>query len=141
MSHLPFRPRSHRVEVINLCPHAVDLILPDGAPRTLPSSGRVARLAAIGRPLGQIDGIPAVLIAEQQVVGLPRAADGVVYVCSTVLAREAALRGRSDVFAPDAGASAIRDRQGRLVAVRGLRSFAGPAISATTDPREEGEFA
>lgn len=102
--------------MLNLTPHPIVIRLPDGGERVLPPSGRVARVATAEEVVAEIGGVPVVRRTFGSVEGLPP--DGTPCVVSALVL--AAVPGRSGVYAPDTGPSAIRDEQGRIVAVTRL---------------------
>jgi len=86
--------------------------------RVIEPSGIVARVAVEQREVGVIDGIPVVESVFGEVEGLPEPQDGVVYIVSTPTMLAARKMGRTDVVSPDTGPTAVRDTEGRIVAVR-----------------------
>jgi hypothetical protein len=116
------------MKLINLTPHAI-VIRPlisegydhpfEGTAVVVPASGDVARVATLpSTVVGDLAGIPVVASPSfGDVVGLPAPQDGVAYIVSGLVLSRAF--GRTDVFAPDTGATAIREN-GQIVAVRGL---------------------
>lgn len=113
------------MELVNLTPHQI-VIEPEGGERTvLPPSGQVARVAVSQDVVAQVGEIPIVATRFGDVEGLPEPRPGVLYVASTLVAQAAAAAGRRDVVSPDTGPTAVRDGEGRIVAVRRLQTF-GP---------------
>jgi len=56
-----------------------------------------------------------------EIEGLPDPQPGVVYIVSMVVRQAAQAQGRTDVVSPDTSPQgAIRDEQGRIIAVRGF---------------------
>jgi hypothetical protein len=127
------------MRLINLTPHPVTLRIRgagvnygEEATVTLPSSG-LARLEVKDYPLDPmaIDD-PAwpdggyINVAERSfgdIVGLPAPAERTIYIVSLPVAQRAAELGRTDVYAPDTGPSALRDAKGNILAVTGLVRF------------------
>jgi len=109
--------------VVNLTPHDIRVVS-DRGEIVYPRSGQVARLQTVSRQL-QIEGLPPVVETEiVGIEGLPEPQPGVVYLVSTPLLMAAARLGRLDVLAPDTGPeSAVRDKNGQVVAVRRLQRF------------------
>lgn len=111
------------MKLINLTPHAINIKPSDDADViSFPSSG-VARVSVTQKSVLPIvvDGVdvPVSKNVYGDVEGLPAPQDGVRYIVSALVL--SALGGtRDDVFAPDTGASAIRNGAGQIVAVRGL---------------------
>jgi len=114
------------MRLVNLCGHPIDILLPTGEHRRLPPSGTIARVACRRERREPVAGIALHAVADGAIEGLPASDRGVLNVASTRVAQAAAARGRRDVLAPDtAPESAIRDCDGRIVAIRGLQTF-GP---------------
>lgn len=113
------------MNLINLTPHDLTVYLADGTTLTIPPSGMVARVAQEYVSVGDLDlggGLAVPLVATQYgaIQGLPDPVDGVFYITSALVAQAAWSQGRKDVLAPDTGAGAVRDDQGRIVGVRRL---------------------
>lgn len=112
--------------VINLTPHAINIVCGDGI-LEIPASGQVARCAVKSAPAGSIhvDGVQIPVVQNQfgPVEGLPAPQDWVIYIVSALVG--SALAGqRDDIYGPDTSpAGAIRDESGKIVAVRGLQKF------------------
>jgi hypothetical protein len=109
--------------IINLTPHPLNLVNEEGASEEIPSSG-VARLGMTTRPLGRLCGYALTQTEPVAVTGLPLPLPGIVYVVSALVAQ--AVPDREDVVSPDMGPSAVRDDEGRIVAVRGFARFGPP---------------
>ncbi len=111
------------MNIKNLTPHAIVIRPILGDDVTIHASGTVARVSSTPGKIAQRDDLfvgcrVAGPTTYGEVEGLPEPADGVVYLVSAmVLVR---LSGRTDVFAPDTGAGAIRNDKGQIVAVTGL---------------------
>lgn len=65
--------------------------------------------------------IPVSQVVYAGVNNLPEPQDDVVYIVSAIVAT--ACKERTDVFAPDTGASAVRGENGNIVAVRGFLKY------------------
>lgn len=104
------------MNIINLTPHKIAIRTQNGD-MVLEPSGQVARVTTTYEDAGTIAGIPAVRRALGTVEGLPEPQANVVYLVSSMVLEAAAAAGRQDVVAPDTGPTAIRDEQGRIVAV------------------------
>ena len=104
--------------VVNLTPHALNLVTDSGTV-TVPPSGAVARVTVTREPAGTVtlDGVsvPLYRTTYGAVEGLPDPAPDTLYVVSAVVA--AAARDRDDLVVPD---DLVRDEQGRVVGARGL---------------------
>jgi hypothetical protein len=105
--------------MINLTPHAIVIQGPDGSRTTIAPSGTVARATALETAAGDHAGVPVVTRAWGAVTGLGDARP--VLVSSPVLdACRAQGLDTAGVYAPDTGATAVRDDAGRIVAVTRL---------------------
>lgn len=102
--------------MMNLTPHPIVIRLSGGEDRVLPPAGRVARVSTTEEVVGEVDGAPVVRRVFGAVEGLPEEGEPCV-VSALVLA---AVPGRAGVYAPDTGPTAVRDEQGRVVAVTRL---------------------
>lgn len=101
--------------MLNLTPHPITLRGAQGD-ITLPPSGTVARVATVESVIGEVAGLPVVSRAWGAVSGLPE--DGTPCIVSALVA--GAVPGRRGVYAPDSGATAIRDERGQVIAVTRL---------------------
>jgi hypothetical protein len=114
--------------MLNLTPHAIVVRTPQGD-ITFPPSGIVARVtmtetfigtcAATGSPVIRraATGAPVIRRVPGEVTGLPE--DGTPCIVSAMVL--AALPpGTPGVYAPDTGATAIRDEKGHIMAVTRL---------------------
>lgn len=103
--------------MINLTPHAITVILPDGQELTFPTSGTVARISTRETDAGTVAGVPVVAVEYGEPEGLP--SEGVPCIVSSLVA--AACPGRAGVYVPDTGPTCKRDEKGRIVAVTRFR--------------------
>lgn len=106
------------MKLVNLTPHAVRVILPDGSEKVFQPSGTVARVRTEETPSGELEGIPLVSRAWAG-LEMPEPEPGVVFLVSSLVLEAAKAAGREDVVAPDTGATAVREN-GQVVAVRRL---------------------
>lgn len=118
------------MELVNLTPHPVVFRTSQGVDVVLPPSGRVARVATSPTsPASAHEGIP-VPVLPYPVYGaiddLPRPRAGHRYIVSLIVLAQC--HGRGDVYAPGTGPQdgAIRDAEGRIVAV--TRLVAAPGV-------------
>ncbi len=103
------------MKIINLTPHDIVVRTSEGD-TIFPKSGEVARVSTSAKEEGWINGITVVSTSFGEIEGLPARADGMIYIVSAMVL--SALAGkRSDVLAPDTGATAIRNEKGQIVAV------------------------
>ena len=105
------------MKIINLTPHPIVVECKDGMRKTFHPSGQVARVEMKDEQIGEIDGIPVVRGKVKQVTGIPKKQDGVYYIVSLFVLQNT---NRDDLIVPDTN-GAIRDEQGRIIAVRGWR--------------------
>lgn len=111
--------------MINLTPHAISIRLADGTTVTIPPSGAIARVEQSETVVGSIpldtgDSVPVITRTKGRVIGLPYdpVRVGGCLVSSMVL--DALPPGTPGVYAPDTGATAIRNEKGHIVAVTRL---------------------
>ena len=108
------------IELINLTPHALNLH-GEGGVVNVPPSGQVARLSVTRQELEPVavGGIilPVARPTLGEIVGLPPAYDGRIYVVSALVAEAAK---RPDVLSPG---ELVRDKDGVIVGARGLSVY------------------
>lgn len=112
------------MNIINLTQHTINVIL-EGKAIAYPSQG-LARVKTEEKEVGKINGIPIVKTAYTTVEGLPVQQENTVYLVSTLVLQALKANGieRPDCLAPNTGVSgAIRDDQGRIVAVKGFQTL------------------
>jgi hypothetical protein len=102
---------------VNKTPHSITVQTVDGT-MTIEPTFPPARVGQDYLPAGEVDGIPVQQSVFGEVENLPEPEEGVVIIVSAMVAQQCV--NRTDVVAPDTGASAIRDEAGRIVAVRGF---------------------
>lgn len=105
------------MNIINLTPHTINIYGEDKKPIVaIQPSGIVARVT-VTRQLNQtIDGIPCYSTAYGNVVGLPDAQDGDIYIVSGLV--RAAVPHRHEVFQPG---ELLRDADGQPIGCIGLQ--------------------
>lgn len=103
--------------MINLTPHAITIRTPEGGDITIPPSGVVAKVATQEEMVDTLNGVPVIRRTFGAVTGLTLPAQEPVLVSSMVLG--ALPQGTRNVFAPDTGATAIREN-GQVVAATRL---------------------
>jgi len=102
-----------------MTPHAIHIADDAGnIIRTIEPSGHVARVSVDQQVVGEIDGVPVVETRWGAVEGLPEPEPDTVYITSTLVMQAAKAMGRTDVVSPDTGPTAVRDSEGRIIAVR-----------------------
>ena len=107
------------MKIIKLTPHAINFE-GNGIVTSFPPSGDVARVAVtqhrINSPVYLGGVFPLFVRTTGEVENLPKWEEGKIYIVSGMV-REALGKTRPDVIAPDSGATAIRDSQGRITSV------------------------
>ena len=104
--------------LVNLTPHAVTVVLPSGDTVTLPPSGTVARCSTCSTSsevVEEVNGIPVSRVSYGEVVGLPEATEGTMFVVSALV--RSAVPHRKDVASPG---DLVRDAGGNVVGCKGL---------------------
>lgn len=106
------------MKIINLTPHAINLLTPNGDV-TIPPSGTVARAATERVTVGAVDidgvSVPVNHTKFGAVTGLPDPAPDTVFIVSMLVAQ--AVPHRDDVLIVD---DTVRDDQGRIIGARAL---------------------
>ena len=107
------------VQIINLTPHAVNLVKPDGSIVTFESQG-IARAAQTVVDAGTVNGFRLVRTTFGAPECLPEPQEGTFYIVSAILVSAARNAGRSvaDLLLP---AETVRDETGRIT---GCQAFA-----------------
>lgn len=104
------------MEFRNMTPHAI-VVRTAAGDRVFTPSGSVPRVAMTPATLPEVDGIEVVQTTYGPVEGMPSPEEGIGYIVSAMVADR--LSGRSDIYCPDTGATAIREN-GQIVAVTRL---------------------
>lgn len=103
------------MEIVNLCPHAVDLVNAAGEVEKFPSAGE-ARRPIVRHPAQSIAGFEVEEVEMlDEVTGLPDPRPGTIYIVSREIVKH--LPSRTDIFAPG---ELIRDPNGKVIGARGL---------------------
>ena len=103
------------MKLINLTPHALNLIAADGSSIDLQPSGNIARVASSSAVVATINGINVSQQTFGEVTGLPDAQDGTVFIVSRMVKDRVA--NRADVMVPGAP---VRDADGKIIGANGL---------------------
>ena len=107
------------IELINLTQHDVKVKVRISErvkyDHIFPASGEVARVETKDEFEGYVEDITIFTRKKAGVIGLPPATKGKAYIVSSMVLDVAF--GRTDVYAPDTGETAIRDEKGRITAV------------------------
>lgn len=134
ISYDEFRLRTnHPSYWINLTPHPINLIVSEMEPKSIydvhrvlcvefPVSGNVARVE-FGEPdVSIIDGFRVhENVPINGVVFLPESRDNINLIVSALVREQLRGQGRTDVFSPDTGSTALRNDKGAVFAVRALQ--------------------
>lgn len=110
------------IKLVNLLPHPINVLLPDGTMIEIPRGEQVYRLTEKDEPVGAIGGIP---LKKRTFTATPlEDTPGTVYIVSLPAAMGLKVAGfkfsHALIVCPDTGADAIRDEQGNIKAVRGF---------------------
>ena len=98
---------------VNLTPHKVNIITPEGVEREFESEG-VARIDETDFKVLRVhDGIQIRQTQYGEVVGLPEAQDGVLYIVSFMVRER--LPERRDLVSPDSGKTCLRENNNMKV--------------------------
>ena len=107
------------MNLINLTPHQVDIVLEDETIIHIPASGTIARCKEYPEQISAAlyDGaiIPLYTTHYGDITGLPDPEEGTLYIVSLLVAQAA--RERLDLVSP---AMTIRDEKGAIIGCRGL---------------------
>lgn len=104
------------MKLVNLTPHAVNVVAEHCDAVTIPPSGILARVSAKTVTTGEvINGIPVTMTEYGEVEGLPAQEEGTAYIVSQLVA--ARVPNRRDVFIPN---EAVRDEAGRIIGCKSL---------------------
>lgn len=111
--------------LVNLCPHDVCIIKPDGTELILPRPAKPARISVVsGEPTGTVSGVTVLGPARySHISDLPDPEPGVMFIVSQITALAAsALLSRCDIVYPGTAADdkPKRSPEGKLQAVRCL---------------------
>ena len=101
--------------IINLTPHVLNIVAADGSTVDVQPSGDIARVSSTSAVVATINGINVSQQTFGNVIGLPDAQDGVVFVVSRMVKERVA--DRADVLVPGAP---VRDAEGKIVGANGL---------------------
>jgi len=110
------------MNILNLTPHAITLRHADGTEVTYPPSGHVALVTAVETPTGDVIGGVPVVRRTYGRVAMPLIPDGAIAIVSSMCLDAMSASKHPDlgiVFAPDTGATAIREN-GQVRAVTRL---------------------
>lgn len=108
------------MKVVNLTPHAINIVGYDGSLLTsFPPSGVVARAVHRRAQLGTVNlegvDVPVFQSSFGRTDWFPAPEEGTIYIVSSITAQ--AVRGRDDVYMVD---DQVRDEGGRVIGCRAL---------------------
>jgi hypothetical protein len=108
-----------------LTPHTINVRNMSGVTDEILPSGQVARVTTSQKQVallmnGPNGGVPINKTLYGAVEGLPEPAPDTLYLVSSLVA---SVVKRPDVISPDTGKSAIRDADGKIIAVTGFQTF------------------
>jgi len=101
--------------IVNLTPHALNIVLADSSVHVVPKSGAIARVATTRVAGPDVAGIPTFATTFGAIEGLPNVTPETIYIVSALVASRCA--DRADVFAPG---ELVRDDGGNVIGCRGL---------------------
>ena len=108
------------MNLVNLTPHVVTLVTPEGE-LTIPPSGTLARVAEVATPRGVItvDGVEIPIVAKRfgQIENLPEPQPDTIFIVSALVAQAAWSMGRTDVACPG---DPVRNDAGQVIGARSL---------------------
>lgn len=106
------------VNIINLTPHAINIISEEGT-KTIEPSGKLARVQTELHYTGSRHGIEFFCSIFGDIEGLPEEKDNHIFIVSgMVLSAIIGATTRDDVFAP---ADLVMDNEGKIIGCKGLR--------------------
>lgn len=107
-------------KIVNLTPHAVNVVAEDGTVKAAFPSEGIARASQTAEHVGELDGIELVSMKFGATEDLPAPEDGTYYIVSVITANAAKAEGRttSDLVIT---ADPVRDDSGRII---GCKRFA-----------------
>lgn len=105
--------------VVNKTPHTIHIADDAGnIIREIPPTPPSCRVASTAKPGPALDGVPFVETVFGEIENLPAPQEDVWYIVSQIVI--AAANGRPDLVRPDSGPTAIRDKDGKMMACRAL---------------------
>jgi hypothetical protein len=102
-------------QFINLTPHTLNIIKADGSTIDIQPSGNIARVSSSSTIVATLKGINVSQQTFGDVIDLPDAQDGIIYIVSQMVKDR--VPDRPDVLVPGAP---VRDSEGRIIGANGL---------------------
>lgn len=103
--------------LLNMTPHALNVVCEDNTIITIEPSGTVARVSQNMELVTDINGIPVYRSQYGELEGLPEPQAHTRYILSAMAATAAKAAGRDDILSPG---ELIRDENGQPIGCRGL---------------------
>lgn len=105
-------------KMVNLTPHNIVIMREDGKEKmTIPPSGRIVRIKADQKIIGEVNGIPIVKTTFRDIEGLPEPEPNTVFIVSSLVAQ--AIKSREDIVAPDTTPQGVvRNEKGQIIGVK-----------------------
>ena len=107
--------------IINKTPHTISIVNATGETITVPATAPAARVTVTNVVMPAVAGISVNRQSFGEIENLPAPEEDTIFIVSALVGGR--VSGRSDVFGPDTGPTAIRNEAGQIVAVRGLVQF------------------
>ena len=102
--------------LVNLTPHLLNIVAADGSTVYIPPDGnRIARVSSSPIVVTTVNGINVSQQTFGDVINLPEAQDGVIYIVSRMVKDR--VPDRPDVLVPG---PPVRDAEGRIIGADGL---------------------
>lgn len=101
--------------LINLTPHAINIITAAAGTVTVAPWHTVARCSSAATPAGEVNGIALSRVTFGEVTGLPDPVEGTLYIVSALV--RSALPARTDLASPG---DLVRDAAGVVIGCKGL---------------------
>ena len=105
------------MELINLTPHAIDVMTVDGIVKTIPASGMVCRLTTSTELVDVIDGVRITKTVFGKPEGLPPEKEGTFYIVSQLVKNAIDPKYGADLLVP---AEVLRDKDGKILYCQSL---------------------
>ena len=101
------------MKIVNCTPHPITVLLND-TEIVYPTSGSIPRVSSTEETVGSVNGIPMVKTTYGEVEGLPGQEEGTLVIVSAMVLQAS---NRTDLIAPNTGATAVRNDKGHIIAV------------------------
>lgn len=107
------------MNIINLTPHDIVVVVTDNGNVTFPKTGKVARVVSSSKFVKFINEIPVMQTTFGNAIELPDPQDDTYYIVSSVVLDNI---NRNDLICPDTGPdSVVRDNNGNIIGVKRFR--------------------